>query len=430
MNISNETYPMNNGYSIGLNMSLNDSTWFTIIALFANFIAILFALDRQSESMACSGFLPDLMKVLKIEGEQRFNVYSIIGSIAGLLLTLLTWLIDPAYYIIMSNVALLGGFFVYLSVFLSYMVFHRRYHSFERKFRSPFGLTGSVLGMIMMLANVAALVGFTPGYDSYVGFIVYMVLSTIYYILYARSHQKFSKQEEKVLLVGYIVNNNTNRNKNLKNKKLSRAKVMKNLQRQSPKSTSSHSSSLNKAKVAIDEGNSNSVDEGVNKDIRVKPKPASIKEETNEHDADEEAKTVLGNHLRTEGTSSNVEITMSSNAANGTIDDQLDNSGIIKMHSAEENTAPLREQGSMRFLAVEISQVAQSVLQPIRKSMIATTHEVIESAKHILHDQLFYTYVAQTAENLSTDEKENDLNDNAILSDDGDEADLAQEKID
>ena len=160
--------------------------------------------------MAKSKLLPSAF-TWTIKGTHIPYFALILGSVAGFTVMLIFDLgFDIGYSsqvaINTFNAALMGSYFTFMVMFISYIIFSIKYPTLNRRFRSPFGLIGGIIGVIAFCFFYAGLIGYS--YDEYGGvkyFSVFVAIATVYYFAYARYHECFSTDEQNILLVVYVI---------------------------------------------------------------------------------------------------------------------------------------------------------------------------------------------------------------------------------
>jgi L-asparagine transporter-like permease len=99
---------------------------------------------------------------------------------------------------------------VYLSIFVSFIVFRRKYYTLDkgRPFYNPVGkYKCATVGLLVFSLAAVGLCGFQN--DSHVALIVfsaYAATMTVYYYAVSQKRQHFSAEEQAALLVAYIIN--------------------------------------------------------------------------------------------------------------------------------------------------------------------------------------------------------------------------------
>lgn len=206
LELSNALLPMSYGFSKAFSISFSASSWFSLSPMIASLFAFMFSFDRQISAMARSGLLPEIFK-LTIGANQTHYVslgFGVVAAFAALLVPFEVQM-DRAIYVFYFS--MFGTFFVYLSLLAGYIVFHFKYPTLPRSFRSPFKAYGALYGIFVFVVDLIALVGWTPdGRVPLYCFIVSILFAVIYYLSVARYHQAFSSEEQQTMFVAYVIN--------------------------------------------------------------------------------------------------------------------------------------------------------------------------------------------------------------------------------
>lgn len=196
-------FPLSNGYSHALGISIRFATALIIVPLFGSCTGYMFAVGRQMNSMARSGLFPPVLK-LTYGPDQTPIAAMIVGTVLGLAGLFGVWRYDP--YTILFRLAVLGGCPVYLAMFACFLVFRSRYSHMERGFVNPFGLYSAALGTLIFLLVLATLIKYQTETKVMTAYFAFMGSMIVYYYVYAEKRQFFSSKEQNVFLKTYVVN--------------------------------------------------------------------------------------------------------------------------------------------------------------------------------------------------------------------------------
>lgn len=200
-------FPLAFGYVDMFHVSYQQALCFSVIPSFGTCIGYSYVLAKQVHAMAKSGLLPAWLKITtgteEGEGTPLFALLAVmVFAACGLFYA---WAVDP--YMLLTRLTILAGCVVYLCMFTCYIVFKTRFSNLERKFRSPLGITGAVIGIAIFGFTLIVLIFFhREEYQITIVFLAYVVIMSLYYYYYAEVHQTFSATEQKVFFKAYIVN--------------------------------------------------------------------------------------------------------------------------------------------------------------------------------------------------------------------------------
>src|SRR4029078_7188321 len=130
-----------------------------VTGLVASFHAIIFAYGRQIYSLSRAGYFPHFLSVT--HGTHKTpNVALIAGGVLGLAVMLVVWFAmgreAAGSFIggVLLNMAVFGAMFSYLLQGLTFIQLRRRFPNIERPYRSPFGVLGASLTVIIALVAI------------------------------------------------------------------------------------------------------------------------------------------------------------------------------------------------------------------------------------------------------------------------------------
>jgi ethanolamine permease len=172
-----------------------------VCGLVASFHAIIFAYGRQIYSLSRAGYFPHFLSVT--HGEHKTpNVALIAGGLLGLAVMLVVWFTmggeAAGAFIggVLLNMAVFGAMFSYLLQGLTFIQLRRRFPNLERPYRSPFGIPGAVLTVIIALVTIGFQLA-EPVYRSgVIGVAIWYALAILYFAVYGRKSLVFSPEEE------------------------------------------------------------------------------------------------------------------------------------------------------------------------------------------------------------------------------------------
>ncbi|AZO36459.1 MAG: amino acid permease [Mesorhizobium sp.] len=183
------------------------ASWAKVLALFAvaglvaSFHAIIFAYGRQIYSLSRAGYFPHFLSVT--HGEHKTpNVALIAGSLVGFVVMLVIWFAQggeaAGTYIggTLLNMAVFGAMFSYLLQGLTFLQLRNRFPNIERPYRSPFGVPGASLTVIIALITIGFQLTDPLYRQGIIGVAVWYGLAIIYFAAYGRNTLVYSPEEE------------------------------------------------------------------------------------------------------------------------------------------------------------------------------------------------------------------------------------------
>ena len=172
-----------------------------VCGLVASFHAIIFAYGRQIYSLSRAGYFPHFLSVT--HGTHKTpNIALITGGLLGLAVMLIVWFAmggeAAGSFIggVLLNMAVFGAMLSYLLQGLTFIQLRRRFPNIERPYRSPFGVLGAALTVIIALVTI----GFQltdPLYRAgVIGVAIWYALAILYFAAYGRKTLVLSPEEE------------------------------------------------------------------------------------------------------------------------------------------------------------------------------------------------------------------------------------------
>jgi len=172
-----------------------------VIGLVASFHAIIFASGRQIYSLSRAGYFPHFLSVT--HGEHKTpNVALIAGAVIGLAVMLVVWFTmggeAAGSFIggVLLNMAVFGAMFSYLLQGLTFIQLRRRFPNIERPYRSPFGVVGAALTVIIALVTIGFQLADPVYRTGVIGVAIWYALAIIYFAAYGRRTLILSPEEE------------------------------------------------------------------------------------------------------------------------------------------------------------------------------------------------------------------------------------------
>jgi ethanolamine permease len=172
-----------------------------VAGLIASFHALIFAFGRQIYALSRAGYFPHFLSVT--HGTHKTpNVALITGGVVGIAVMLTVWFTMGGEHAgsfiggVLLNMAVFGAMFSYLLQALTYIKLHRDFPEIERPYRSPFGVLGALLTVIIALVTI----GFqltNPLYRAgVIGVAIWYALAILYFVAHGRKTLVLSPEEK------------------------------------------------------------------------------------------------------------------------------------------------------------------------------------------------------------------------------------------
>jgi len=172
-----------------------------VCGLVASFHAIIFAYGRQIYSLSRAGYFPHFLSVT--HGEHKTpNIALIAGGLLGLAVMLVVWFTmggeAAGSFIggVLLNMAVFGAMFSYLLQGLTFIRLRRRFPNIERPFRSPFGVLGATLTVIIAFVTIGFQLSDPLYRTGVIGVAIWYALAILYFAAHGRRTLVLSPEEE------------------------------------------------------------------------------------------------------------------------------------------------------------------------------------------------------------------------------------------
>ncbi|MGF9691744.1 MULTISPECIES: amino acid permease [unclassified Rhizobium] len=172
-----------------------------LTGLIASFHTILYAQGRQIYSLSRAGYFPTALSVTHPKFKTP-HVAMISGAVVGLAVMLVIWFSlgaeagGSAIGSVLLNMAVFGAMFSYIMQAISFIMLRRNLPNIERPFRSPLGIPGAVLTIIIAIVTLLYQVqdpNFTKGV---LWVLVWFAVAIAYFALVGRHRLILSPEEE------------------------------------------------------------------------------------------------------------------------------------------------------------------------------------------------------------------------------------------
>jgi ethanolamine permease len=172
-----------------------------VIGLIASFHTIIFAKGRQIYSLSRAGYFPRSLSIT--HGTRKTpHVAMITGAVVALLVMMAVWFgvgAERGSAIIggtLLNMAVFGAMFSYIMQALSFIFLRKRFPTIERPFRSPLGLPGAWLTVIIAAVTICFQLSDPIYRAGVIAVAVWFVIGILYFLLSARHRMVLSPEEQ------------------------------------------------------------------------------------------------------------------------------------------------------------------------------------------------------------------------------------------
>ena len=169
-----------------------------VTGLVASFHTIIFAYARQIFSLSRAGYFPRWLSITHA-GRQSPHVALVVGAVLGYGVALLLHFLGPDSPVgaMLLNMAVFGAVISYGLQMTSFILLRVRFPNLERPYRSPFGVAGAAVALLIAAVTLGALFVVDAGYRlAALGALIWYVLGLVYFAAYARRRLVRSPEEE------------------------------------------------------------------------------------------------------------------------------------------------------------------------------------------------------------------------------------------
>jgi ethanolamine permease len=172
-----------------------------LVGLIASFHTIVFAMGRQVYSLARAGYFPNALSVTH-STHKTPHVAMIAGAVLGLAIMMIMWFAlggaaaGSLIGSVLLNMAVFGAMCSYIAQAVSFILLRQNQPNMTRPYRSPFGIPGAVVTIVIALITLFYQVqdpNFTKGV---IWVIVWFAIGIVYFALVGRHKLILSPEEE------------------------------------------------------------------------------------------------------------------------------------------------------------------------------------------------------------------------------------------
>ena len=172
-----------------------------IVGLIASFHTIVFAMGRQIYSLSRAGYFPAALSVTH-DTYKTPHVAMIVGSVVGLAIMLIMWFAlggetaGAKIGSVLLNMAVFGAMFSYILQAVSFILLRKNQPNINRPYRSPLGIPGAVVTIIIGAVTLAYQVQDTSFFQGVIWVVLWFVIAIAYFALVGRHKLILSPEEE------------------------------------------------------------------------------------------------------------------------------------------------------------------------------------------------------------------------------------------
>jgi len=178
-----------------------------MIGLIASFHTILFAQGRQVYSLSRAGYFPSALSVT--HGTRKTpHIAMMAGAALGLTVMLIIWFAnggggadasqqgDDIIGTVLLNMAVFGAMLSYIMQALSFILLRRNHPNMERPFRSPLGIGGAIVTIIIATITLSYQMQDPNFFKGVIWVVLWCAVGIAYFGFFGRSRLILSPEEE------------------------------------------------------------------------------------------------------------------------------------------------------------------------------------------------------------------------------------------
>ncbi|MCA9534284.1 MAG: ethanolamine permease [Myxococcales bacterium] len=168
-----------------------------VVGLMASFHGIVFAYGRQIYSLSRAGYFPRFLS-LTHPTRQTPHVALVVGAGLGFAVACLIRALGTGSPVgaVLLNMAVFGAVLSYVLQMLSYVLLRKRHPQLARPYKSPLGMPGAVVALLVSLVTLVALFVSDPVYRKVVlGAAVWYGAGLLYFAFFARHRLVLAPEE-------------------------------------------------------------------------------------------------------------------------------------------------------------------------------------------------------------------------------------------
>lgn len=171
-----------------------------LTGLIASFHSIIYAYGRVLFAISRAGYIPRWLSVTT-EGRHTPARALILGAVVGFVIALVIDSLGGLVGAALLTMAVFGAVISYALVMLSYIALERSRPNLKRPYKSPLGLTGAWIGLIISVISGLSAFAIPDNRPGVWGTVIFIVAAYVYYWIYSRHHLVAQAPEEEIALM-------------------------------------------------------------------------------------------------------------------------------------------------------------------------------------------------------------------------------------
>ncbi len=176
-------------------------TLIALTGLIASFHTIIYAYGRVIFALSRAGYFPRWISVTSNRFKTPHRAL-IVGGVVGFVMAIILDLYGSGIVgAALLNMAVFGAVISYAVVMASFVKLRKSRPDLVRPYRSPLGIPGAYVGMILAIIALAACFSNTDYIPAVYGVALFLVIGMVYFALYSRTRLVAQAPEEEVALL-------------------------------------------------------------------------------------------------------------------------------------------------------------------------------------------------------------------------------------
>ncbi|KAB8140381.1 ethanolamine permease [Chloroflexia bacterium SDU3-3] len=171
-----------------------------LTGLIASFHTIIYAYGRVLFALSRSGYIPRFISVTSAKYHTPARAL-VIGGVVGLGLALLIDRFAASVGAALLTMSVFGAVISYALVLLSYIKLAISKPELPRPYRSPLGVPGAVVGVVLAVISLIATMAIESNRPGVIGTAVFLAAMIVYYYIYSRKHLVAQAPEEEAAIL-------------------------------------------------------------------------------------------------------------------------------------------------------------------------------------------------------------------------------------
>jgi ethanolamine permease len=195
--------PLDDGFKavLGAGATQKLLTLTAVTGLVASFHTIIYAYGRVLFALSRAGYFPRWISVTSPWHTPHRAL--VLGAVAGLACALMIRVLGDQSIVgvALLNMSVAGAVVSYCLVLVSFIVLRVRKPDLPRPYRSPLGVPGAAVGVVLAVVVLAACFYVRDYLIAMLGVVAFVAIATLYFLLYSRKRLVAQAPEEEAALV-------------------------------------------------------------------------------------------------------------------------------------------------------------------------------------------------------------------------------------